>query len=123
MFDRFPDREPTAYDDDWEDPPASGWFPKWVVGVGLAVALLAYGVVVLATGHARLGGRFPMDLAGAKATAYAVAVLGVGGLLHCHYFWGNIYHFSSLATVGKILSLLAFIGGAGYLIVRVGIWG
>ena len=31
MIDRRPDREPTAYDDDYTDIPSSGAGPKWVL--------------------------------------------------------------------------------------------
>ena len=64
-----------------------------------------------------------MDLFGTNAVALGLAGLSIGAFLHCHYFWGNVYHLSAFAVLGKILSLMSFIGSVGYLIVRVGVLG
>lgn len=116
---RYPHR-PTAYDDDWEDVPAQGFWPQWFGGVALPLAVMGYGVYGLVTGTALLPGRNTPGLVlhGAAAVALSVALIGAGVFLHCHYFWGNVYHLHWLATLGKVAGLSAFIGCMGYVIAR-----
>jgi hypothetical protein len=111
---------PTAYDDDWEDVPAQGFWPMWFGGMAVPLAAVGFAVCCLVTGTATIGDSHgpPMVLRGPQATAAAVALVGVGLFLHCHYFWGNLFHLHWLATLGKIAGLLAFIAGSGYVIVR-----
>jgi fatty acid desaturase len=110
---------PSAYDDDWTDAPASGPWPKWFGGVVIAIGFVAYGAYGLATGSATLmGENMSQQLRGTDARALATAYIGIGLFLHCHYFWGNVYHFSAMAVLGKVVSLVAIIGGLGYVIVR-----
>ena len=124
MVPRFPDRPVTVYDDDFEDIPSSGPVAQYGGGVALPLMLVGYGIVCIIRRHAVLsGGRISLDLDGTKAVALATATIALGTFLHCHYFWGNIYHLSAWAVVGKILSAIAFIGGLGFLIVRVGVLG
>jgi hypothetical protein len=52
-----------------------------------------------------------------------VASCSTALLLHCHYFWGNIYHLSACAVLGKIIALIGFVAGLGYLLVHVGVMG
>ena len=114
----YPHR-PSAYDDDWEDAPPPGFYAKWFAGVVVATGFAAYGVYGLATGSATLvGENLAQQLRGTEARALAVAYVGIGLFLHCHYFWGNVYHFSAMAVAGKIVSLLGVIGGLGYVIVQ-----
>jgi hypothetical protein len=123
MIFRFPDRPTSAYDDDWADIPASGPLPQWLGGIIIPVALLAYGISRIVVRHAILGGRIPIDLHGPTAVALGIASLSLGVFLHCHYFWGNLYHLSAAAVLGKIVALIGFIISVGYIIVQVGIFG
>jgi len=125
MWFRTPNRHVSAYDDDWEDFPNGGPFGKWLGGMLLPLCAVAYGLSCLISGHGIFpGGQSgPMDLSGPSAVAFGTAVIAVGTFLHCHYFWGNIYHLSAWALLGKIVSLIAFIGGLGFLLVRVGVLG
>ncbi len=123
MIERRPDYEPTAYDDDWEDIPASGPFPKWFGGVIVPIALVVYGMACIMTQHAVVGHQMPLELYGMRAVAAGTACLSLGLFLHCHFFWGNIYHLLAWAVLGKIISMVAFIGSVGYLLVSVGIFG
>ena len=124
MIHRRPDYEPTAYDDDWGDIPASGSIPKWIGGVAVPMALIAYGITCIVTRHGEMPGRnFSMEVSGANAVALAVASVNLGVFLHCHYFWGNIFQMSALAVLGKIVSLIGMIGGLGYLLIHVGVLG
>src|SRR6185437_16056163 len=119
-----PDYQPTAYDDDWEDIPASGPVPKWIGGALVPLLLVSYGVICFATGHGVLPGHSgSMDLYGVNSTALGLASMSLGLFLHCHYFWGTIFHLSPWAVLGKIMSLIVLIGSLGYLIVHVGVFG
>ena len=121
---RRPDYNPTAYDDDWEDIPASGPIPKWLGGVLVPVAMIAYGIHCFATGHGEIPGRdYSMAVSGANAMAVGMASLSLGLFLHCHYFWGNIFHLAAWAVLGKIVSMIGFICGLGYLLIHVGVLG
>ena len=89
---------PSAYDDDWTDAPPPGFWPKWFGGVIVPVGFVAYGVYCLITGSAALTGEYlTQQLHGTQARALAIAYLGLGLFLHCHYYWGNVY-FSPLAV-------------------------
>jgi hypothetical protein len=124
MFYRRPDYQPTAYDDDWEDIPASGPVPKWLGGMAGPILLTGYGMTCILTKHGVMPGRYDsMELHGRNAVALGVAILGMGALLHFHYFWGNIVHLSPWAVPGKIVSLLSIIGGLGFLLYHVGVLG
>lgn len=124
MLPRIPDRLVTAYDDDFEDIPSSGPIAQYGGGVALPLMLIGYGIACIIRRHAVLSGRnIPLELDGAKAVALAIATIALGTFPHCHYFWGNIYHLSAWAVVGKIVSAIAFIGGLGFLIVRIGVLG
>jgi len=114
---------PSPYDADWEDIPSSGPFPKWFGGVIVPLVLMALGTICVISGHAVVGGDIPLELHGPNAVALGIAAISIALFFHCHYFWGNIYHLSFLATLGKIISMLAFIGSLGYLLVCVGIFG
>jgi len=121
-------QNPTAYDDDWEDQPPQSAFHKWALGVALPAAIFAYGIWVLLTREAQVGGhmnpgQITMTLHGSNAVAYGVAVLSAALFLHCHYFWGNIYNQAWLAVLGKIISACGFIAAIGFLCVRVGVLG
>jgi hypothetical protein len=122
---RLPHR-PGAYDDDWEDVPAQGGAAKWVAGGVLPAGLLGCAVFAVVRRSAWLpGGRAAAGtmLQGADAVALGVAVAGIAVFLHCHYFWGNVYHLAFGATVGKVAGLVGMIGGLGYLLVNLGIYG
>jgi len=115
--------EPTAYDDDWEDQPRQGAFYKWVLGVMLPAALLAYGVCTLVRQETDFGPDGGMTLRGLNALAYGTAWASAGVFLHCHYFWGNIYDQARWAVLGKIAGAAGFIAGLGFVIVRIVVLG
>ena len=124
MFYRGYDKHITGNEDDFTDIPASGRFAKWFGGVISPLALLSHGIWVLVT---RLGvfssHGMTTELFGPNAVAFGIASVSIGTFLHFHYFWGNLYHLSAYAVLGKILSLVGFIGSTGYLMVRVGVLG
>jgi hypothetical protein len=115
---------PTAYDDDWEDQPGQSGFHQWILGLGLPIGILIYAVHIFVTRQAIMGDdNVNLDLRGRNAIAYGLAVASVAVMLHCHYFWGNLYNQAWIAVLGKILSILCFIAGLGYLIFQVGVLG
>lgn len=101
MFDRRPDYEPTAYDDDWEDLPTSGPFAKWFGGVAAPITLIVYGNICIITQQAVVGQQLPLELHGMRALAVGVGSVSIAVFLHCHYFWGNIYHLSRGPFLGR----------------------
>ena len=116
---RRPDYRPSAYDDDWEDAPASGAFPTWIAGVAMPLLSIGYGVGCFITRHGVLPGRgMGMHVYGPKAVALGIASIGVGLLLHFHHFWGNTDRLAAWTALGKIASLIGIIASLGYLIVR-----
>ena len=117
-------RQPTAYDDDWEDLPSQGGFYKWGLGVALPLVIFGYGLCAIFLRRADYGSDVDtLTLHGANAVAYGVAALSLSLFLHCHYFWGNIYDGAWFDVLGKILSGIGFIIGISVIIFRVGLWG
>lgn len=124
MYIRLPDHEPTAQGDDLVDIPAAGPLPKWVGGIIVPIAAIAYGVPCLITGHGVMGNRqTATDLYGPDAIAFGLACVAVGLFMHCHFFWGNIFHQAPIAVLGKIAALILFISSTGYLLIHFGILG
>src|SRR2546421_6892398 len=88
MIYRRPEYQPTAYDDDWEDIPASGFVPKWLGGVVGPLVLIGYGVSCFVTGHGAIPAHIgSMEVYGANAAALGSASCAAALMLHCHYFW------------------------------------
>ena len=127
MIDRRPNGEPTAYDDDddFADRPPAGVVPQWVGGVAAPLLLTAYGIHCLFTGRATLFGRggTSMTVHGPDAVAVAGATVCIGVFLHCHSFWGNVYHLAAWAVLGKIVSLVGMLVSLVYLLVHLGLLG
>lgn len=115
----------TGYEDDWTDIPSSGFWPKWFGGVFFPLALLGYGIACIVKQRGYLPGRHGGGLALTQENAIAlgIACLAASLFLHCHFFWGNIYHLSGYAALGKVGSALVFIVAFGFLIVRIGALG
>jgi hypothetical protein len=124
MWMRFP-HNPSAFDDDWEDQPAQGWFYKWVLGLVLPAGIAVYGFHVIFLRQAEFSGDGPttMTLYGINALAYGTAALSGALFLHCHYFWGNIYNQAWFAVLGKIISAAGFSASLIFLCIRIGILG
>ena len=93
----------------------------WLLGVGLALLPLGYGVRCLFTGHARFFGRRAshLDLDGSAAVALAIAYIAVGVFIHAHWFWGLHPRLALLSQLLKILAVLVFLGSFGYTIFMV----
>jgi hypothetical protein len=55
---------------------------------------------------------------GKEAILMEVVAVSLGVLLHGHYFWGNVVWHSNWVELGKIVSLVAFIGALVTLVFR-----
>ena len=109
----------TVLDDaEWlGDTPEGGWLKMWLLGVGLAAIPIAYGIHGLCVGQMTLIGksRAHLELHGAAANALAIAVIAVGVFIHFHWFWGIHKKLCPFSSLGKLLCLIIFIGGIGYM--------
>lgn len=88
----------------------------WLLGVGLALIPIGYGLHCLNSGHARLigsRGSF-LDLSGPAAQGMAIAYIAVGVFLHAHWFWGLHLRLEPWSPILKIFSAVAFPGGLGF---------
>jgi hypothetical protein len=109
---------------DFDGPPPSGAWSKYGLGIILPLGLCFYAVWILASGTAEFSdGRISMTLRGTNATAFAIELMAVGIFLHCQCFWGNIYDQIWIATIGKIISLCAFVFATGFLCIHAGLLG
>ena len=88
----------------------------WVLGIGLAMIPVGYGLYCLNIGHARIiGSRGSyLDLSGSAAQAMAIAYIAVGLFIHAHWFWGLRVRLEPWSPILKIVSVLAFLGGIGF---------
>jgi hypothetical protein len=113
----------TAFDDaeDLAHTPSGGRVKMWLLGVGLALIPLAYGVHCLFTGHARFFGRHGthLDLEGSAAIALAISYISIGVFIHAHWFWGLLPKLEPLSDLLKLLSVVTFLGSFGYTIYRI----
>ena len=91
---------------------------RWGLGVFAAALLVAYGVSCFITGHALLPAQgSDYDLTGGGAVAIGIVSLGVGFGLHFTYVWESHRRLCYFAGIGKVVALLAIVGGFGYVLV------
>jgi len=112
----------TAFDDaeDLAYPPSGGRIKMWLLGVGLALVPIGYGIYCWRIGHAFLFGEDSnLDVTGTTAIAFAVAYISVGIFIHAHWFWGLHPRFELVSYILKFLAVLLFLGSFGYGIYRV----
>lgn len=112
----------TAFDDaeDLAYPPNGGRLTMWLMGVGLALVPVGYGIRCLFTGHAILFGRNQdLDVTGSTATALAIAYIAVGIFMHAHWFWGLLPKFEIVSNILKFLTVLVLLGSLGYVFYKV----
>lgn len=87
----------------------------WLLGFGLALIPIAYGIHCLRTGHSiLLGQNSNLDVAGSTARALAIAYIAAGVFIHAHWFWGLYPKCGWLSPVLKVLATLVFLGSLGY---------
>jgi hypothetical protein len=93
----------------------------WLLGVGLALIPICYGIRCWQTGHATFFGSrgSRLDLTGSSAVAMAIAYIAVGVFIHAHWFWGLHPKLEPLSPILKVVAALAFLGGLGYTAYRI----
>ncbi len=92
----------------------------WLLGAGLALIPVGYGVRCLFTGHARFfGSRAHLDIVGPAAVALAIAYIAIGMFIHAHYFWGLHPKLQPFSIILKILATLVFIGSFFYTLSKI----
>ena len=96
--------------------PSGGRVKMWLLGAGMALVPIGYGVRCLQTGHATFFGSrgSHLNLDGSAAVALAVAYIAVGVFIHAHWFWGLHPKLEPLSPILKVLAVLVFLGGLGY---------
>lgn len=88
----------------------------WLLGVGLALVPIGYGIRGLYNGQMTLIGKHAnLELHGTAATALAISMIAVGVFIHFHWFWGIHQKLFPFSAIGKILSATVFIGSFGYM--------
>ena len=109
-------RGATHLADAWSGTPPDTFWAKWFGGILFPLILAAYGVSRCVAQQAVLPGRGILYLNGRPAVAMGVAVICAGCFLHFHYFWGNLRRLCVFSDLGKMLSLLGFIGAFGFVL-------
>jgi hypothetical protein len=110
--------------DDAEDlpyPPSGGRVKMWLLGVGLAVIPIGYGIQCILVRHALLFGSHStdLDLYGSAAIALGIAYIAVGVFIHAHWFWGLYPKGESLSYLLKFLAVLLFLASLGYTMYKI----
>jgi hypothetical protein len=102
-------------------PPEGGRVKMWLLGVGLTLVPIGYGIRGLYNGQMTLIGKHGanLELHGAAATAMAISMIAVGVFIHFHWFWGIHQKLSPFSAIGKILSATVFIGSFGYMMWKI----
>jgi hypothetical protein len=111
----FDDAEDLAY------PPSGGRVKMWVLGIGLAVIPICYGIYCLLTRHAVLFGsrEADLDLNGSAAVALAIAYIAVGIFIHAHWFWGLYPKCEPLSYLLKLVAAPLFLASLGYTMYKI----
>jgi hypothetical protein len=101
--------------------PSGGRLKMWLLGVGVALIPIYYGIRCLQSGHATLFGTrgARLELSGVEATAMAIAYIAVGVFIHAHWFWGLHPRLEALSPILKVVATLVFLGGLGYSTYRI----
>lgn len=96
-------------------------FSRIAGGVVAAIIIGFLGMRACITHQATLpGGRgAKLELSGAPAVSFGIALLAVGLFLHFHFVWTTSERLYQWAEIGKGISLVAFIGGVGYMAWRI----
>jgi len=101
--------------------PSGGRLKMWLLGAGLALIPIGYGLRCLFTGQALFFARrgAHLEVTGPAAVSLAIAYIAVGMFIHAHWFWGLHPRLEPLSEVLKILSVLVFLAGLGYAIYKI----
>ena len=91
--------------------PSGGRLKMWLLGVGLALIPICYGIRCLQSGHATFFGSrgARLELTGTEAVAMAIAYIAIGVFIHAHWFWGLHPRLEALSPILKVLAILVFL--------------
>jgi hypothetical protein len=92
--------------------PRGGRPTMWLMGVGLALLPVIYGIQCLVTQRGRLGTTlWPSAVDGGAAIALGLGWIAVGAFLHFHFFFGMHPGLSAHSRPGKRVALIAACAG------------
>jgi len=84
---------------------------RWGYGVVLAALPILWGIWCILDGEVTVPARGSVkELTGAAATAFGLVFVSIGAFMHFHYFWAPHKTLWRFAELGKILSILGFLG-------------
>lgn len=94
---------------------------RWLVGVGVALALVSYGVYCIIHNHTILlqDSDATIDVRGSAAIALSVSYIAVGVFVHGHWFWESHPRFSFLSDLLKLLAVITFLISFGWGVFKV----
>src|SRR5690349_20354124 len=103
------------------DSSSGGRLKIWLIGFGVALVPIVYGIRCLHTGHTTFFGSHHsrLELTDSSAVAMAIAYIAVGGYIHAHWFWGLHPKLEPFSPIFKVLAVLVFLGGFGYTVYRI----
>ncbi|HEY1663166.1 MAG TPA: hypothetical protein VGI03_12170 [Verrucomicrobiae bacterium] len=107
----------TAYDDaeDLAYPPSGGRVKMLLLGIGLALLPVGYGIHCLLIHQTVLPGQDgDLDVHGSGAVALAISYIAVGVFIHAHWFWGLLPKLEFVSYPLKFVSVVVFLGSFGY---------
>jgi hypothetical protein len=84
---------------------------RWFYGVVLAALAAAWGIWCILDGEVTVARRGNVrELTGGAATAFGLVFVSIGAFMHFHFFWATHKSLWRFAELGKILSILLFLG-------------
>ena len=84
---------------------------RWFYGVVLAALAAAWGLWCAADGEVTVVTRgVTSELTDGAATAFGLVFVSIGSFMFFHYFWATHKFLWRFAELGKILSILLFLG-------------
>lgn len=97
--------------------PAYSPFSRWFGGMVVPLAILWYAIEIIIAEKAMVGSEpGAVKILGIEAVIWGIGSIGLGSFIHFHYFWTSFYALCDFADLGKLLSLLVFLGAKGYVI-------
>lgn len=99
---------PGSIDEFLDSRPAGGRGKMWLIGGGLPVLPIHYGLECAASAKAMVGTTmWHTEVHGLPAIAYGIGLIAVGTCIHFHYFWGLHPTLWPHARTGKLVSVVA----------------
>lgn len=107
--------------EDFAFSPSGGRIKAWLLGIGLALLPIGYGISCIVAGHSTFfgnrGARF--EFYGTGATVLAMGYIALGVFFHAHWFWGLHPKLERYSQALKILAAVVFLGSLCYTVVGI----